>query len=178
MKLEELSSKGIDTKRLTNLQEELAKVGRQREVLLDKKNIELNIQYQRFISEYSKIDYYQHQLSLAHAALKEYEEQYAKEQSTLESRIKGLDSSINSDKGRLSAVQRELEEVLGYQSEGTTCPSFLMSNDFEETDEKGTDLIKSITSAVSSFESSVSLTCISPTLQVLSVSIFLPSESM
>ena len=148
MKLEELSSKGIDTKRLTDLQEELAKVGKQREVLLDKKNIELNIQYQRFISEYSKMDYYQHQLSLAHAALKEYEEQYTKEQSTLESRIKGLDSSINSDKGRLSAVQRELEEVLGYQSEGTTCPSFLMSNDFEETDEKGTDLIKAINDSV------------------------------
>lgn len=144
MKLEELSSKGIDTQRLTSLHEELQKIGKQRDILVDKKNIELNIEYQRFVSEYSKLDYYQHQLTLARAALAEYEEQYSKEQTRLETLIKGLDTSINSDKGRLSSIQRELEEVLNYQSEGTTCPSFLMSNDFEETEEKGTDLIKSI----------------------------------
>ena len=144
MKLEELSSKGIDTRRLNTLQEELDVVGRQRDILLDKRNIELHLEYQRFTSEYSKMDYYRHQLDMARAALKEYEEQYTREQARLEARIKGLDSSINSDKGRLSAVQREMDEVMNYQAEGTTCPSFLMSNDFEENDEKGTDLIKAM----------------------------------
>lgn len=148
MKLQELSSKGIDTKRINVLQDNLSKVEKQREVLLDKKNIELNIKHKEFIKEYAKIEYYQHQLDLSRSELKKYEEMYSNEQGRLESMIKNLNSSINSLKGRLSAAQEELKDVLSYQSEKTTCPSFLMSNDYEETDEKAKDIIDDLNKSV------------------------------
>ena len=149
MKMKELSDNGLDASRIDILVKQIAELTKKKSILEDKDNILFYGQYKEFVNEYSKKDYYENLLKTAKEKMDVFEKEYKLAVEKLEKDSTSLLSVINSEKGQLTSISKEIELVTSFFQKEDACPSYLMSNDFEVHDEEAQSIISSINDNVS-----------------------------
>ena len=143
--LKELSEKGLDTSHIEKLSKQIADLKKKKEILENKDNILFYGKYKEFVNEYSKKDYYDNQLKLAREKMEEFEKEHKQDCEKLEKDSLSLFSIINSEKGQMTSISKEIEMTTDFLKKEDACPSYLMSSDYEINEDEAQVIIGSIT---------------------------------
>ena len=149
MKMKELSEKGLDTSHIESLSKHISELNKKKLILENKDYILFYGKYKEFVNEYSKKDYYDNQLKLAKEKMEEFEKEHKLACEKLEKDSLSLLSIINSEKGQLTSITKEIETTTAFLQKEDACPSYLMSSDYEINEEDAQVIISSITDNVS-----------------------------
>ena len=140
MKMKELADNNIDSKRVAALEHDIQDLLSKKKILESEDNIVMYGKWSEFLDEYTKKEYWENQLDAARGKLQSFIDEHKRIIDEWDSQIERLDSEINSEKGRLTSIKKELNDTLNYIS-NPVVPSHLLSSEQEETEELASNII-------------------------------------
>ena len=147
MKMKELADNHIDSKRVAALEGEIRDLSSKKDILENEDNIVMYRKWNEFLDEYTKKEYWQNQLATAKEKKQSFIDEYNRITKEWGDMVEKLDTEINSEKGRLTSIKKELKDTLEYIA-NPVVPSHLLSSEQEETEELASNIINIITNNV------------------------------